>query len=136
LWQNSSVQNFLKRLLDGKGEKVEFVVLFGSRAKGTWTQHSDYDVFIGLREDDGKRFIDRICEFSSLAEGPVEVFPYALSEWRRMFEGRGTLLLEVLEHGVVLFDRGSFARMREIFREWRERGEVVPFECGWHIKNF
>jgi hypothetical protein len=50
-----------------------------------------------------------------------------------MFESRYLLLLDALEHGVVLWDRGSFARMRATFRRWREASLVVPWRDGWRI---
>lgn len=82
----SCLREFMARLLQVKGKGIEFVVLFGSRAKGNWTGGSDYDILIGLRYDDGMCFLDRLPEFSLLAEGPIEVFPYCYSEWRAMFQ--------------------------------------------------
>jgi len=129
------LERFLERVLVKRGEELEFVVLFGSMARGDWLPGSDYDVLIGLRVDDGKRLIDRICEFSLLAEGNIEVFPYDHAAWQRMFAEFHPLLLEVLEHGVVLFDRGAFAAMQEEFRRWRAEGLVVPSGSGWQIKG-
>ena len=128
-----SLRKFVERVLAERGEDIEFIVLFGSRAKGEWTEWSDYDVFIGLRIDDGKRLTDRIYEFSLFSEGEVEPFPYSRSEWERMFNGFHPLLLEVLEYGIVLFDRGAFKRMREKFLEWRKKNIVTPTELGWKI---
>ena len=125
------LERFLKTLEERKGE-IEFIVLFGSMARGDWSAGSDYDLLIGLSGDDGKRFIDRLGEFSP-REGNIEVFPYSRSEWRRMFEGFHPLLLEALEYGLVLWDRGAFAEMRERFRRWREEGRVAPWRCGWRI---
>lgn len=129
------LERFLKRLLEGRSEELEFVVLFGSMARGDWSRGSDYDILIGLRGDDGKRLIDRMGEFSPLVDGNIEVFPYSRSEWWRMFEEFHSLLLEALEHGMVLWDRGAFAEMRSIFRQWRERGLVIPWRVGWKISE-
>lgn len=129
------LEHFLQRLLDQRGEELEFIVLFGSMAKGDWSLGSDYDILIGLRKDDGKRLIDRIAELSPLREGNIEVFPYSCAEWQRMFEGLHPLLLEALEYGVVLWDRGAFAEMRGVFRKWRESGLVVPWGWGWKISE-
>jgi predicted nucleotidyltransferase len=127
------LERFLERLLEQRGEELEFVILFGSMARGDWSRGSDYDILIGLRGDDGKRLIDRMAEFSPLVEGNIEVFPYSRSEWRRMVEGFHPLLLEALEYGVVLWDRGAFAEMRGVFRQWRESGLVTPWGLGWKI---
>ncbi len=130
--EGKPLERFLEVLLKRKGEIIDFVVLFGSRARGDWSIGSDYDILIGLNCDDGKRLIERMEEFS-FKEADFEVFPYSFSEWRRMFEGFHPLLLEALEYGVVLWDRGAFAEMREAFRKWRESGLVVPWGFGWKI---
>ena len=127
------LERFLPRVLDERREELEFVVLFGSMARGNWSRGSDYDVLIGLREDDGKRFIDRIGEFEALADGNIDVLPYSRSEWERMAESRALILLEALEHGITLWDRGGFARLKQRFREWHAAGLVTPSGNGWRI---
>ncbi|MEM2990568.1 MAG: nucleotidyltransferase domain-containing protein [Halobacteria archaeon] len=129
------MKEFIQRVMEIRGDEIEFIVIFGSRAKGQWSRGSDYDVFIGLRVDDGKRLMDRILEFSLLTKSEIEPFPYSFSEWRRMFEEFHVLLLEVLDHGVVIFDRGAFAEMKKVFSKWRERGIVTPTGTGWRIKE-
>lgn len=124
------LERFLERLLEKRGKELEFVVLFGSMARGDWARGSDYDVFIALEDDDGKRLIDRMAEFDNLVEANTEVLPYSRSEWQRMFDGFHPLLLEVLENGIVLWDRGGFAEMRDVFSRWRDSGLVVPWKMG------
>jgi predicted nucleotidyltransferase len=125
--------SFIDTLLTERREELEFIVLFGSMARGDWSRGSDYDVLIGLRGEDGKRLLDRIAEFSAPARIAVDVFPYSCSEWQRMFQDYHPLLLEAFEHGVILWDRGAFAEMRTIFRHWRQHGQVRPWRVGWKI---
>lgn len=127
------LERFLDSLLEQRGDELEFIVLFGSMARGNWTQGSDYDLLIGLRGEDGKRLIDRIGEFTPLMEGNIEVFPYSRSQWQRMFGEFHPRLLEALEYGLVLSDRGAFAEMQELFHRWRESGRVTPWRLGWRI---
>ena len=124
---------FLERLLEARSEDVEFVVLFGSMARGNWSRGSDYDVLVGLRAEDGRRLTDRIGDFESLVDGNIQVFPYDRPSWERMFRSFHPLLLEALDHGVILFDRGRFAAMREAFAEWRAAGVVRRSAFGWNI---
>jgi predicted nucleotidyltransferase len=126
------LERYFASLIEQRSEDLEFIVLFGSMARGDWSRGSDFDLLVGLRGEDGKRLIDRIAEFSSL-EGNIEVFPYSYLQWQRMFEEVHPLLLEALEYGIVLWDRGSFAAMRETFRQWRENGQVEPWRSGWRI---
>lgn len=131
--EKAALEKFLRRLFAERGDQIAFVVLFGSTAKGTWTVRSDVDVFVGLSVDDGKRLIDRMAEFAAW-EGNIEVFPYARSEWERMVAQKHPLLLAVLEDGVVLFDDGTFAALRRLYREWRDQGLVAPTPWGWQIR--
>lgn len=128
------LERSVERLLQ-RDEELEFIVLFGSMARGDWSWGSDYDLLVGLRGDDGKRWIDRLEEFSRAIEGNIEVFPYSRREWQRMFEEFHPLLLEALEHGIVLWDRGGFAEMRKVFHQWRASGKVVPWGSGWKINE-
>jgi len=107
--------------------------LFESAAKGNWTVQSDLDVFIGLGVDDGQRITDRMGEFGYLVGGNIEVFPYARCEWERMFANRHAMLLDVLEDGIVLFDRGAFAQLRATYQRWRATGELVCDGWGWRL---
>jgi predicted nucleotidyltransferase len=129
-----TLERFLARLLETRADDLEFVVLFGSMARGNWSQGSDYDVLVGLRVEDGKRLIDRIGDLESLVDGNVQVFPYDRPAWERMFESFHPLLLEALDHGVLLFDRGRFAAMREVFSGWRAAGVVTPLDSGWRLE--
>jgi predicted nucleotidyltransferase len=127
------LERFLARRLATRGEEIEFVVLFGSMARGNWSWESDYDLLIGLRGADGKRLTDRIGELEALAEGDLQLFPYDRPAWERMFARFHLLLLEALDHGIVLFDRGAFAAMRATFRDRLARGVVERLDGGWRV---
>lgn len=129
-----TLRRFLKNVLNQRRGELEFVVLFGSMARGDWSRGSDYDVFIGLRIDDQKRLLDRMGDYDALIDGNIEVFPYGQSEWKRMFEDRSAFFLEALHHGVVLFDRGAFADMRALFQRWVEADLVKRSSHGWQIR--
>lgn len=122
---------YLDELLAQHRDELAFVVLFGSTARGNWSCGSDYDVLIGLRGDDDKRLLDRMAEFTPSEALNVDVFPYSRSEWQRMFHDFHPLLLEALDHGIVLWDRGEFATMRATFGEWCQQGRVQPWRSGW-----
>jgi predicted nucleotidyltransferase len=124
---------FLEALLAQRRAALEFIVLFGSMARGDWSRGSDYAVRIVLCGEDGKRLLDRMAEFGPSSGVAIDVFPYSRSEWQRMFQAYHPLLLEALEHGVLLWDRGAFAERRATCRQWRQRGQVQPWRSGWKI---
>lgn len=85
------------------GDRIERVVLFGSRARGEARDDSDYDVAVflnqmepGMREhfrlaDLGLAFLDEAGAF-------FEAFPFPAGSWR----DRTPLMHEIRKDGVVL----------------------------------
>ena len=104
-------------------------------AKGNWSVGSDYDVLIGLCIDDGKRFIDRLYDYSLLTSAPIDIFAYSQSELDIMFKNFHLTLLESLNHGIVLFDRGRWAEMQKQFKEWKTSGVIEQIPVGWRFKK-
>lgn len=127
--------SFVDTLLEQRENELAFVVLFGSRARGDWLPDSDYDIFIGLSGEDGKRLIDRIAEFSLPDRPDIEILPYSRLEWQRMAQDLHPLLLEILAYGLVLWDRGEFTELRKSFQQWRSEGLVQPWRSGWKIAD-
>lgn len=126
---------FIDRVLKEKGNEIEFIVLYGSMAKGNWSIGSDYDVLIGLCIDDRKRFLDRLYDYSLLTSAPIDIFAYSRSELDLMFKDFHLTLLESLNHGIALFDRGRWAEMREQFKEWKTSGVIEQIPIGWRVKK-
>jgi len=118
-------------VLEQRGDEIEFIVLFGSMARGNWSPGSDYDLLIGLRIDDGKRLLDRIYEFEQIAPGPIEPFVYSRSEWTKMWRDLHLTFLEAADYGVVLFDRGGWASVRTEFERLLSSGAIERQPGGW-----
>ena len=125
---------FVNRTLDEKGEEIEFIILYGSMAKGNWSIGSDYDVLIGLCINDGKRFLDRLYDYSRLTSASIDIFVYSHTELDQMIENFHLTLLEALNHGIVLFDRGRWELMQKQFKQWKTAGIVEQMPLGWRIK--
>ena len=94
----------LRRALDELyGERIERVVLFGSRARGDATEDSDYDVAVFLR-DLGDRWqeLDRLADLRSDFLENTDVFidakPYPAGAYR----DRTTLMREIRREGIDL----------------------------------
>jgi predicted nucleotidyltransferase len=124
---------YLRWLLRDHGEDIEFVALFGSRALGDALEDSDYDLLIGLRQEDGLRLTDRIGIYQDLETGKVQVLPYCPSELRIMTEDSNGLLLEALADGFSLFDRGTWKRMQTDHRTRVDLGELRRLGGVWEV---
>ncbi len=138
MWEQLSDRPDIDRLrcyvdaaLAQRGEEIEFIVLYGSMARGNWSTGSDFDLLIGLRLDDGKRFLDRVYEYEQIAPGPIEPFVYSRSEWERMWQDLHLTFLEAADYGIPLFDRGAWSRIRDASHRYLAAGVVERRPGGW-----
>jgi uncharacterized protein len=94
----------LRRALDELyGERIERVVLFGSRARGDADKESDYDVAVFLRDiADRWLELDRLAalraDFLEDADVFIDAKPYPAGAYR----DRTTLMREIRREGVDL----------------------------------
>jgi len=116
------------------GDEIEFVVLFGSRARGDALEDSDYDILIGLASEDGRRFVDRLGVFQDTETGKCDAFAYAPSELAEMERDDNLLLLEALADGKPLFDRGAWTAMRQRFQGRLAGRTLARTSLGWDIR--
>lgn len=115
-------------------DEVDFAVLFGSATRGEARRGSDLDLLLGLRKDGSVRFMDRIDRFTGWCPA-VEAFPYYPSELRLMESQLHMTLLEAADHGLALFDRGSWAEIRQRLRGLMDGGRVVRRHRGWWVRD-
>ncbi len=103
------------------------------RARGDATEESDYDLLVGLREEDGLRLTDRIGLLQDELTGKVQVLPYSRAKVRRMLDDRDGLILNALADGLPLYDRGAWGHLVAEFRACLERGAIRRFTGGWDV---
>ena len=100
--------------------RVYAIILFGSRARGDWLPHSDYDILVVA--DFQEPFLDRIYELSGLAEGPVEFHPYTLDEVKDLLRRGVPSIVDALDEGIVLYEEEEFEAVRRLFEEMKRKG--------------
>jgi uncharacterized protein len=85
------------------GERIERVVLFGSRARGDAHEDSDYDVAVFLRD-----MTDRFAEMDRLADIGTDIlnetgeFVHAMPYRAGSYDERTPLMLAVRSEGIDL----------------------------------
>ena len=91
------------------GDRIECVVLFGSRARGDAGQDSDYDVAVflnDLKEGDliGRwRELDRLADLSNAILGETGEFVHAMAYRAGFYNNpRMPLMYEIRSHGIDL----------------------------------
>jgi hypothetical protein len=129
-----ALRRFVERLLAEYGDGVEFVVLYGSMARGDYDPWSDHDVLVGLTDDDGLSWPARIGLLQRYApSGAIEPHPYTSREVARMLADCDGTMLDACRDGVVLHDRGAFARIRAAFESLRKVGFFEEWHNGWRV---
>jgi predicted nucleotidyltransferase len=87
LVDNPILARLCKDLRDAYGERIERIVLFGSRARGDAYPDSDYDVALFLRDMSNRwKEMDRLAEIETAILDDigafVQVMPYPEGFWR------------------------------------------------------
>ena len=97
------LQRFRARLDELYGQRLERVVLFGSRARGDAKQDGDYDVAVFLTDlRDRWEELDRLAEvetdFLAATGAVVHCMPYKRDDWH----ARSPMMHEIRRDGLEL----------------------------------
>ena len=97
------LRKYRAALDDLYGDRIERVVLFGSRARGDARDDSDYDIAVFLKElpdfwAEMRRLTELEIAFYDLSENDIHAIPFAAGSWAR----RTPLMHEVRSDGVDL----------------------------------
>lgn len=95
------VQAF-KRILVGKGRtKIDQLILFGSRAKGTFSRYSDFDMILVSPDFEGVPWYKRATKLYLLwkEDYPIELLCYTPEEIARKKDVPG-IVAEALRTGI------------------------------------
>jgi len=92
-----------RRLVAFYGDRLDRVVLFGSRARGDHNAESDYDVAVFLRDYDGKmaeveRLADISWELWEATGAVLSMKPFDADDWRH-----DTLIMRHIHHDGFVF---------------------------------
>ncbi|MGV9198616.1 MAG: nucleotidyltransferase domain-containing protein [Promethearchaeia archaeon] len=111
----NELEDFLTTL---EKRDLKLVLLFGSLAKGTYTQHSDIDilcVYDKKFEDRRKRFLQSY----RYSDGLVQPKTITLSELKENLLKGNSFLHHLFDEGYILYNIISEKQLRK----WREKGK-------------
>lgn len=80
----NTIKNYVKCLGD-EGVAVEFVVLFGSQARGTAHQWSDIDIIVVSPQFDNlhdRFYVDLLWRVAARVDSAIEPLPCGVQQWR------------------------------------------------------
>ena len=102
------LDNYIDKLRK-HGIKVHSIVVIGSRAYGYHTTSSDIDIVVIIEDYNKIREATKL----SLGTGYIEPRVYAREDIDALLECYDAVLLEALEFGVVYYDDGTWAKLKE-----------------------
>lgn len=106
------------------------VILYGSYAKGLFTEGSDIDVCViagGLPRDELAR-----RSLAGLYSTPrISAIGFYPEEFLDFLRGLRFLAYDIVSEGIVIFDDDFFEMAEKVYRECAETYGVVGDEKGW-----
>ena len=126
------VQNELNSFIDRIKKTIDIscIILFGSQARGDYTQVSDIDLIIIA--DFKENFFNRILNLTRLNKSRYnfELFCYTETEFSKMFERGNALILDSINEGIPVHGKSFFKiyeeKLNQLFRKGLKRSS-----CTW-----
>jgi len=119
----ASALDLFRNMIDAIKQRIDLkaVILFGSRARGTFNMYSDYDlVIIGDFKDD---YVDRREWVRALAPlVSIDLFCYTPAEFERMFNEYRLTAIDAVGEGVVLLGEEFLAPFTRQYAEFIKHG--------------
>ncbi len=98
------------------GVSLEAVVLYGSFARGNFHNESDIDILLILKDKKlGQKASDLAYDFDLKNGTFTSIFLAVAQELERYLRHGSPFLENVIEEGKVLYDNGTWARIRGSF---------------------
>jgi len=103
--ENNIIKEFVRLVKTEYGDKIKYILLFGSKARGDSNEKSDIDIFILMKEaalEDKKRISD--VTFRLLLEYGVYISPIIVSEkhYNNMKRLETAFIINVEKEGIKL----------------------------------
>jgi HEPN domain-containing protein/predicted nucleotidyltransferase len=111
------------------------VVVFGSRAKGKATPHSDIDLLIvadGINQRRHRR-VEEIISIKRYLKGlPADILLLTRQEVKSNFRNHNPLFLDIAEDGIIVIDKDKFLEnlMEETIEYIKQKG-IKKLKEGW-----
>ena len=104
----------LLRSLKPEQTKIEKIILFGSAARGDFSQTSDLD--IAIIEDTEERFVRRAEKHYRKISVPcaLDLLVYTPAEFKRMKAEGSPFIHRIVREGRVLYEKKPKARSRSV----------------------
>ena len=109
------------------------IILYGSRAKGTFTNASDIDIIV-ISNNFEQDFLSRIKDLidANISSFPIEPLGYTQSEFEIMLGSYRITALDAISEGIPLFGAEYFNSLKDKLNELEKIG-LYKGKNSWHI---
>ena len=106
---NITTQHSINKIIDQIKQKYkpELIILFGSYARGNFTEGSDVDLLVV--KNTRKRPIWRRVDVRKVidVDVPMDIIVYTPSEFNMLKENNSAFIRDILSHGKILYEKKS-----------------------------
>jgi len=130
----NALEAYLKSLFDRLSPS--FVVLYGSAARGDFGIGSDVDILV-VAEDFPTKLDDRLQLLFSInpTTAPLEPIGYTPKEFEELLRRRHATALYAMEEGILLYDDGTYLKMKKIYEKLKADLKIVKGKAGWYAEK-
>lgn len=113
--------------------KPACIILYGSRAKGTFTGVSDFDIIV-ISSNFEQDFLSRIKDLidANASSLPIEPLGYTEAEFETMLMSFRLTALDAVREGVPLYGEDYFNGLKDKLNDLEKIG-LYKGKASWHI---
>ncbi len=113
--------------------KPTCIILYGSRAKGTFTGASDIDIIV-ISNTFERDFLSRIKDLIDVNTSPLPIEPlgYTEAEFETMLESCRITALDAVREGIPLYGEDYFNKLKDKLNALESIG-LYKGKASWHI---
>ena len=101
--------------------QLDAFILFGSRSKGDFHPHSDYDVVIvGAFKENYLKRGEWVIEYAPLIA--IDLFTYTPEEFDQLFHQYNLTAIDSIGEGIPLYGKEFFKKYQKIYNKFKEQG--------------
>ena len=110
------------------------VLLFGSYAKGNFTESSDIDVCV-IAEKLPREELARRCLRGLHSIPKINAIGFFPQEFLQYLSGLRFLAYDIISEGLLLYDDGYFAKILDLYEQCVRKYGIIKENKGWRWKR-